>query len=115
MNEQGERKRKSFSGANKAAVNKKMTDFVEEFQTEIAETGEEKKTLRDSMTHWLQVLKFPFVERGTYDRLGCSAKNQVYPLIGSKAVDDITAADLKAVINHWMAKGYALYFGQESP
>ena len=107
MDGQGERKRKSFSGTSKVAVSKKMTDFVEEFQTAIAEADEAKKTLQDSMTHWLQVFKFPSVERGTYDRLECTARNQVYPLIGEKVVGDIAAADLKAVLNHWTANGYA--------
>ena len=47
------------------------------------------------------------MERGTYDRLECTAKHQIYPLIGNKVVGDITSADIKAVLNHWMNKGYA--------
>ena len=31
----------------------------------------------------------------------------MYPLIGDKIVGDITAADLKSVLNHWMNQGYA--------
>ncbi len=59
------------------------------------------------MTHWLQVFKFPSVERTTYDRCECTAEHQIYPLIGDKPVSDITAADLKEVLNHWMTEGYA--------
>ena len=66
-----------------------------------------KKTLKDSLTRWLQVFKFPSVERTTYDRLECTAQHQIYPLIGEKVVSDITAADLKSVLNHWMNQGYA--------
>ena len=48
------------------------------------------------------------VQRGTtYDRLECTANHQIYPLIGEKIVGDITAADLKSVLNHWMEQGYA--------
>ena len=46
-------------------------------------------------------------KRQTYDRLECTAQHQVFPLIGEKIVGDITAADLKSVLNHWMDKGYA--------
>ena len=37
----------------------------------------------------------------------CTANHQIYPLIGEKIVGDITAADLKSVLNHWMEQGYA--------
>ena len=107
LDEAGERKRKSFSSATKVEVTKKVRDFVLEFAEQLEEADEAKKTLQDRMTHWLQVFKFPSVERGTYDRLECTARNQVYPLIGEKIVGDITAADLKAVLNHWMTEDYA--------
>ena len=107
MDEQGERKRKSFSGTTKAEVNKKMTDYVAAFNDALQESDESRKTLKESMTHWLQVFKFPSVERGTYDRCECTAKHQVFPLIGEKAVGDITAADLKGVLNHWLEMDYA--------
>ena len=53
------------------------------------------------------MFKFPSVERGTYNRLECTAKYQIYPLIGEKVVGDVTPADIKGVLNHWMTKGYA--------
>lgn len=59
------------------------------------------------MQNWLQVFKFPSVEQTTYDRCECSAKNQIYPLLGEKPVGDITAADIKNLLNYWMNKGYA--------
>ena len=59
------------------------------------------------MGRWLRVFKFPSVERGTYDRLECTAKHQIYPIIGGKVVGDITSADIKALLNHWMNEGYA--------
>ena len=87
MDEQGERKRKSFSGTTKAEVNKKMTEYIAAFNDSIIESQETKKRLRDSMQNWLEVFKFPSVERTTYDRYECTAKNQIYPYIGDKVVD----------------------------
>ena len=107
MDEHGERKRKSFSGTTKAEVNKKITEYIADFENEIVESDESKKTLQDSMQNWLQVFKFPSVEQTTYDRCECSAKNQIYPLLGEKAVGDITAVDIKNLLNYWMHKGYA--------
>ena len=107
MDEHGERKRKSFSGTTKAEVNKKMTDYIADFENQAVESDESKKALRDSMQNWLQVFKFPSVEQTTYDRCECSAQNQIYPLLGDKPVGDITAADIKNLLNYWMNKGYA--------
>ncbi len=107
MDEHGERKRKSFSGTTKAEVNKKMTDYIADFENQAVESDESKKALQDSMQNWLQVFKFPSVEQTTYDRCECSAQNQIYPLLGDKPVGDITAADIKNLLNYWMNKGYA--------
>lgn len=82
MDEHGERKRKSFSGTTKQAVNRKMTDYVADFENQITESDESKKTLVCSMQNWLKVFKFPSVEPTTYDRCECSAKYQIYPLLG---------------------------------
>lgn len=107
MDEKGERKRKSFSGTTKSEVTKKMTDYVAAFNDALQESDESRKTLKESMTHWLQVFKFPSVERTTYDRCECTLEHQVFPLLGEKVVGDITAADLKEILNHWMGEGYA--------
>lgn len=107
IDELGDRKRKSFSGTTKQEVKKKMTDYISNFEKEIIESDESKKALQESMQSWLQVFKFPSVEQTTYDRCECSAKNQIYPLLGEKAVGDITSADIKNMLNYWMNKGYA--------
>ena len=107
MDEKGERKRKSFSGTTKAEVTKKMTDYVAAFNDALQESDESRKTLKESMTHWLQVFKFPSVERTTYDRCECTVEHQIFPMLGEKVICDITAADLKEVINYWMNEGYA--------
>lgn len=107
MDEQGERRRKSFSGTTKTEVNKKITDYIADFENQIVESDESKKMLKDSMQNWLEVFKFPSVERTTYDRCECTARNQIYPLLGEKAVGDITATDIKAMLNHFMSKDYA--------
>ena len=107
MDEAGERRRRSFSGTTKQEVNKKMTAYIENFNNEIETSIEANKTLKESMQNWLQVFKFPSVERTTYDRYECTAINQIYPLIGNKIVGNITAADIKKVLNHWMNEGYA--------
>lgn len=105
--EKGERKRKSFSGTSKALVNKKITEYIAEFEKMLAESDQASMSLRESMQKWLKVFKFPSVEPTTYDRCECSAKHQVYPLIGDKMIGDVTAADIKSLLNHWMNKGYA--------
>ncbi len=107
MYEHGDRKRKSFSGTTKQEVKKKMTNYISSFEKEIIESDESKKTLQESMQSWLQVFKFPSVEQTTYDRCECSAKNQIYPLLGDKIVGDITSADIKNMLNYWMNRGYA--------
>ena len=62
MDERGDRKRKSFSGTTKQAVNKKITDYIADFNESIIESEETKKTLHESMQKWLEVFKFPSVE-----------------------------------------------------
>ena len=100
MDERGERKRKSFSGTTKAEVSKKMTDYVAAFDKMVIESDESKKTLEASMTNWLKVFKFPSIERGSYDRLECTAKHQIYPILGKKVVGDVTSADIRKLLNH---------------
>ena len=100
MDELGERKRKSFSGTSKQEVNKKMIAYIDQFNNQIETSIETNRTLRDSMQNWLQVFKFPSVERTICDRYECTATNQIYPLIGNKTVGGITAVDIKKVLNH---------------
>ena len=107
MDESGERKRKSFSGTTKQEVNKKMTEYIAEFDKMVEASDESKKTLQDSMQNWLQVFKYPSVERTTYDRLECTAKNQIYTILGDKIVGNIKASDIKQLLNHWMSEDYA--------
>ncbi|MCD8025741.1 MAG: hypothetical protein LUF33_02115 [Clostridiales bacterium] len=98
MDEYGERKRKSFSGTTKNEVNKKMTEYIAEFERRKDNSQESRLKLKDSMQNWLQVFKFPSVEQTTYDRCECVAEHQIYPLLGEKVVGDITAADIKKVL-----------------
>lgn len=77
------------------------------FKTIGNDSVESLKTLEDSLQNWLQVFKFPAVERTTYDRAESIAKNQIYPQLGKKIVGDITAADIKKLLNYWMTEGYA--------
>ena len=105
--EHGDRKRKSFSGTTKAEVNKKMKKYIVEFNEDKNDSVESLKTLEDSLQNWLQVFKFPAVERTTYDRAESIAKNQIYPQLGKKVVGDITAADIKKLLNYWMTEDYA--------
>ena len=99
MDEQGNRKRKSFSGTTKQEANKKITAYIEDFENQITGTDESRRLLRDSLQNWLEVFKFPAVEQTTYDRAESTAKNQVYPILGDKVVDDITAADCRFTID----------------
>lgn len=105
--EHGERKRKSFSGTTKSEVNKKMKKYIVEFNEDKNDSVESLKTLEESLQNWLQVFKFPAVERTTYDRAESIAKNQIYPRLGKKVVGDIAAADIKKLLNYWMTEDYA--------
>ena len=107
MDEQGNRKRKSFSGTTKQEANKKITAYIAEFENQVKLSDESKKLLKNSMQNWLEIFKFPTVEQTTYDRCECTAINQVYPILGDKIVGDIIAADIKNLLNHWMNKGLA--------
>ena len=78
--EQVERRRKSFSGTTKQEVNRKITDYIAAFNESKIASQESKIRLRDSMQGWLELFKFPSVERTTYDRCECTARNQIYPL-----------------------------------
>ena len=98
FDEHGEKKRKVFSSKTKIEAQQKITNYIVQFNEEVHNSDESQKTLKDSLTHWLQVFKFPSVERTTYDRLECTAQHQVFPLIGEKIVGDITAADLKSCL-----------------
>ena len=105
--EQGERKRKSFSGTSKAEVKEKITAYITDFNAAVQETKEAAKPLRESLDTWLRVFKFPAVENTTYDRLEWTAEHLVCPLLGDKPMGDVTAADVRAMLNHWMEEGYA--------
>ena len=107
FDEQGVKRRKVFSSKTKTEAQQKITTYIAQFNEEVRNSDESQKIIKDSLTHWLQVFKFPPVERTTYDRLECTAQHQVFPLIGEKIVGDITAADLKSVLNNWMEQGYA--------
>ena len=67
VSEQGERKRKSFSGTTKQEVNKKIKDYIAAFEDANSASHESKKRLQESMQNWLELFKFPAVERSTYD------------------------------------------------
>ena len=107
IDEKGERKRKSFSGTTKAEVTKKMTNYVATFNDALQGSDESRKTLKESLAHWLQVFKFPSVERTTYYHCECTVEHQIFLLLSEKAIGDITAAGLKEVLNYWMGKGCA--------
>lgn len=57
-----------FQALPSMKLRKKMTDYISNFEKEIFESDESKKTLQESMQSWLQVFKFPSVEQTTYDR-----------------------------------------------
>ena len=87
--------------------NKKITAYIAEFENQVEESDESKKLIKESMQNWLEIFKFPSVEQTTYDRCECTAKNQIYPILGNNVVGDIVAADIKNLLNYWMNKGLA--------
>ena len=107
LDEAGERKRSAFSGVSKKDVEKKMKEYTEHFYDDQIQSDELKCPLQKSMQRWLEVFKMPSIERTTYDRYECTARNQIYPALGDKLVEDITAADIKSLLNRMMNDGYA--------
>ena len=107
VDDDGKDKRKTFSSKTKAEVQQKITNFIAQFNKSIEESDESRKKLKDSMQTWLEVFKFPSIERTTYDRLESTAKNHVYPELGEKVVSTIKAVDIKKLINDKMNDGYA--------
>ena len=105
--EAGERKRSAFSGVSKKDVEKKMKEYTEHFYDDQIQSDELRCPLQKSMQRWLEVFKMPSIERTTYDRYECTARNQIYPALGDKLVEDITAADIKSLLNKMMNDGYA--------
>ena len=106
QDEFGERKRKAFSGKTQREVLDKIKKYIEDFNDEVRATGSESnKPLRESMQNWLEVFKYPTVQRTTYDRYDMTAKHQIYPSLGDKPVGDITSADIMKVLNEAMTKG----------
>lgn len=106
-NEKGERTRKSFSGTTKLEIKKKMKNYIKQFEDELAESSECNKTLAEGMKNYLQVFKYPSVEKTTYDRCEQILNNEITPYIGDKIISNISAADIKKLINQLTEKGYA--------
>ena len=94
--------RKLLTNGNifKQEVKDKITAYLADLGRQLTASDESKAKLEESMGRWLRVFKFSSVERGTYDRLECTAKHQIYPILGGKVVGDITSADIKALPNH---------------
>ena len=106
LDEFGERKRKAFSGKTQREVLDKIKKYIEDFNDEVRAAGSESnKPLRESMQNWLEVFKYPTVQRTTYDRYDMTAKHQIYPFLGDKPVGNITASDIKKLLNDATMKG----------
>lgn len=107
IDENGTRRIKTFGSKTKKEAQKKIRDYKIQFQKEVEEADETKKTLKESMSKWLLIFKYPSVARATYDSNEGTAKNYIYPLIGDKLIGDITAVELKSILTNMMNKGYA--------
>ena len=59
-----------------------LTIYLTDFDQQFTASDESRSELEDSMRRWLQTFKFPSVERRTYDRLECTARHQIYTLLG---------------------------------
>lgn len=84
-----------------------MTDYITKFEEEIIDAIEGNKTVKDSLLNYLQVFKYPNVERVTYDRNEQIYKNQIVPYMGKLIVSNITGADIKRLISTLTDKGYS--------
>ena len=61
----GVAQRKSFSSKKKKTLQAKMTEYVKNFNEQVASSDESRKPLKESMKNWLRVYKYPEVERTT--------------------------------------------------
>ena len=59
FDEHGEKKRKTFSSKTKTEAQQKITSYIAQFNAEVRNSDESNKTVRESLTRWLQVFKFP--------------------------------------------------------
>ena len=107
MDEHGERKRKSFSADTQKEVKERIKSYIEHFydKPEIIADNASTKSLQESMQNWLEVFKYPSLQRTTYDRYEVTAKHQIYPFLGKKIVRSISGADIKKVLNSIMMNG----------
>ena len=99
--------RASQERPSRKSAGKSIKDYIAAFEDANSASHESKKRLQESMQNWLELFKFPAVERSTYDRLECTAKHQIYPVLGDKVVGDITSADIRDLLNQEMNDGYA--------
>lgn len=107
LDENGIRKRKTFGSKTKKEAQQKIRDYKIQFQKEVDEADEMKKTLKESLQNWLEVFKYPSVERTTYDRYEYVANYCIYPILGDKLIINITAEDTYGLIVEMMRKGYS--------
>ena len=106
LDEFGERKRKSFSGKTQSEVQERIKEYIFRFNQEVQATSKiGNMPFKEGMQHWLEVFKYPSLQRTSYDRYEVTAKYQIYPFIGDKPIGNITAADLKIVLNEIMLSG----------
>lgn len=106
LDEFGERKRKSFSGKTQSEVQERIKEYILKFNEEVQVNANAANiSFKAGIQHWLEVFKYPSLQRTSYDRYEVTAKYQIYPFIGDKAISNITAADLKIVLNEIMLSG----------
>ena len=106
LDEFGERKRKSFSGKTQTEVQERIKEYIFRFNQEVQSSADTSNlAFKEGMQHWLEVFKYPSLQRTSYDRYEVTAKYQIYPYIGDKPIGNITAADLKIVLNEIMLSG----------
>ena len=106
LDEFGERKRKSFSGKTQTEVQERIKEYIFRFNQEVQSSANTSNlAFKEGMQHWLEVFKYPSLQRTSYDRYEVTAKYQIYPFIGDKPIGNITAADLKIVLNEIMLSG----------
>ena len=68
---------------------------------------EDKRKLSDSMQEWLEVFKYPTIQRNTYDGYESNARNYIFPHMGVQKVRDITPIKIKRLFNAMMERGLA--------
>lgn len=95
----GTPKVKQFSGKTEAIVKKKIKDYIksEEFDNNSLPCFDSLSAYFDT---WLKEYQYNKLKPQSFDRLECTAVNNIYPYLGHLKFNQITTDQVQKLINH---------------